>query len=230
MVIAITGSRKGIGCNLAEHYLEQGHTVIGCSREMSDLKTPGYTHFQVDVSDEQSVNEWVKNIRSEFKSVDVLINNAGVASMNHFMLTPTSTARRLMDINYFGTYYCTRAFVNLLRKSANPRIINFTTVAVPLVQAGDLTYVTAKTAIEALTKVLAKELAQFKITVNAVGPSAVDTDLTSHLGHKRLEALLEKQAINRIGTFADVSNVTDFFISPQSDFVTGQIIYLGGIN
>jgi 3-oxoacyl-[acyl-carrier protein] reductase len=230
MVIVITGSRKGIGRYLAEYYLKKGAIVVGCSREQSDLSMKNYYHFQSDVSDEKSVNELCKNIRQHFKVIDVLINNAGAASMNHFMLTPASTAKRLMELNYLGVYHCTRAFINLLKKSANPRIINFSTVAVPLALAGEIAYVASKSAIEAFTRVLAKELAQFKITVNAVGPTPVDTDLIAHIPHEKLQSLMAQQAITRMGKFSDISNVIDFFISPASDFITGQIIYLGGVN
>jgi 3-oxoacyl-[acyl-carrier protein] reductase len=226
----ITGSRKGIGRYLTEYYLEKGYTVIGCSREMSDLSAEHYRHYQVDVSDEKSVIEFSKQVRNEFKVVDTVINNAGAASMNHFLLTPASTAERLMRLNYLGAYHIVRAFINLLRKSENPRVVNFTTVAVPLALAGELAYVASKSAIEAFTRVLAKELAQFKITVNAVGPTAIDTDLTAHVPEEKLKALISQQAIHRMGTFQDISNVIDFFINPASSFITGQIVYLGGIN
>jgi 3-oxoacyl-[acyl-carrier protein] reductase len=230
MIVVITGSRKGIGRHLTEYYLEKGNIVIGCSRDESDLKTDRYYHFQTDVSDEDSVNAFYKNVRKEFKQIDVLINNAGAASMNHFMLTPVSTAKKLMDLNYLGTYLCVRAFVNLLKKSENPRIINFSTVAVPLILEGEIAYIASKSAVEAFTRGLAKELAQFKITVNAVGPAPVDTDLISRVPQEKIDSLMAKQAIHRKAEFSDISNVIDFFISPTSNFITGQIIYLGGVN
>jgi 3-oxoacyl-[acyl-carrier protein] reductase len=230
MIFVITGSRKGIGRYLAEYYLEKGNTVIGCSRDASDLKADGYYHFQSDVSDEDSVNEFYKNVREEFKFIDVLINNAGAASMNHFMLTPVSTAKKLMELNYLGTYRCVRTFINLLKKSDNPRIINFSTVAVPLVLEGEIAYAASKSAVEAFTRGLSKELVQFKVTVNAIGPAPVDTDLISRVPREKIDSLISKQAIHRMAKFSDVSNVIDFFISPASDFITGQIIYLGGVN
>jgi 3-oxoacyl-[acyl-carrier protein] reductase len=228
MVIVITGTRKGIGRYLAEYYLGKGHTVIGCSRGESDLKAEKYRHFSADVSDEKSVNEFAKSVRKEFPAVDVLINNAGWASMNHFMLTPVEVAKRLMEINYLGAYQCIRAFVNLLKKTGHPRIVNFSSLGVPLVIAGELPYIASKSAVEYLTKGLAKELSQFNITVNAVGPTPIDTDLISHVPKAKIDALLEQQAIHRMGTPSDVANVIDFFINPASDYITGQIIYLGG--
>ena len=229
MIIVITGARKGIGRYLAEYYLERNCTVIGCSREISDLTAEKYCHYQTDVSDEKNVNDFCNKVRKEFNTIDVLINNAGAALMNHFLLTPSATARRLMELNYLGTYHCVRAFINLLKKSNNPRVVNLSTVAVPLVLPGEIAYVVSKSAVEAFTKVLAKELAQFNITVNAVGPTPIVTDLTAHVPKEKLEQLVSQQAIHRMGKFSDVSNVIDFFISPASDFITGQIVYLGGV-
>jgi 3-oxoacyl-[acyl-carrier protein] reductase len=230
MIIVITGSRKGIGRYLAEYYLSKGNTVIGCSRKENDLKAENYYHFQTDIADEKSVNDFCGSVRKNFKTIDVLINNAGAASMNHFLLTPVATAKNLMELNYLGAYHCVRGFINLLKKSENPRIVNFTTVAVPLSLSGEIAYVASKGAVEAFTRVLAKELAQFKITVNAIGPTPVSTDLTAHVPKEKLDALMSQQAIQRMGTFPDISNVIDFYISPASNFITGQIMYLGGIN
>jgi 3-oxoacyl-[acyl-carrier protein] reductase len=230
VVIIITGTRKGIGRYLAEYYLAKGYTVLGCSRERNDLENEKYYHFQVDVSDEKSVNKFFGQVRKTFKVIDALINNAGAASMNHFLFTPAATAKRLMELNYLGTYHCVRAFINLLKKSKNPRIINFTTVAVPLILSGEIAYVSSKSAVEAFTRGLAKELAPFNITVNAIGPTPVATDLTAHVPKEKLEALMAQQAIHRMGDFQDISNVIDFYLSPASNFITGQIIYLGGVN
>ena len=229
MIVVITGTRKGIGRYLSEYYLEKGFTVIGCSREETNLISEKYHHYQVDVSLEKSVNNFSTVVYKKFGRIDVLINNAGAASMNHFMLTPASTAKQLMELNYLGTYHCVRAFINLLKKSNNPRIVNFSTIAVPLNLAGEIAYVASKSAVEAFTKVLAKEISQFNITVNAIGPTPIDTDLIARVPQKKLDTLISKQAINRIGKFSDISNVIDFYISPESNFITGQIMYLGGI-
>jgi 3-oxoacyl-[acyl-carrier protein] reductase len=164
MIIVITGSRKGIGHYLCEYYLNKDDTVIGCSRNESDLKDDNYHHFNADITDEKSADNFIKAVKMQFKTIDVLINNAGAASMNHFLMTPLSTAEELMKLNYLGAFHCSRGFINLLKKSKHPRIINFSTVAVPLKLAGELAYVASKSAVEALTKVLAKELAQFNIT------------------------------------------------------------------
>lgn len=225
----ITGARKGIGRYLAEYYLNKGNTVIGCSRKDAELVHEGYHHYFADVCDEKSVQSLAGKIRERFGYIDVLINNAGIASMNHFLLTPTETARNVMDTNYVGTFLMCREFSRLMRKSDVPRIVNFTTVARPLNLEGEAIYAASKAAVETMTRVLSKELAPYRITVNAIGPSPVKTDLIKNVPEHKLEDLIKLQTIKRYGELKDISNVIDFFINPESDFITGQIIYLGGI-
>ncbi len=229
MIVAVTGTRKGIGKRIAEYYLEKGDTVIGCSRCDSEISHENYRHYKADVCDESQVSVFAKGVRKEFGYIDALINNAGIASMNHFLMTPIETARKLMDVNYFGSVVCIRAFLNLLKKAEHPRIINFSTVAVPLSLDGELFYASSKAAVENLTRILAKEISSFGITVNAVGPTPVKTDLIARVPEEKLNRILERQAIHRFGTPEDVLNVIEFYISPASDFVTGQVVYLGGV-
>ena len=229
MIIAITGARKGIGRYLAEYYLGLGHTVIGCSRESSDLVADRYMHCLADVTLEKDVNAFAAAVRKNFGKMDALINNAGGASMNHFLFTPSETAIRLMNLNYIGAFLCVRAFTNLLRKSDHARIVNFSTVAVPLHLEGELAYVVSKSAVETFTRILAKEIAPLGITANVVGPAPTRTDLIARIPEEKIARLIDRQAIKRMGEPADIANVVDFFLSPASDFVTGQIVYLGGV-
>ena len=109
------------------------------------------------------------------------------------------------------------------------RIVNFATVATPLKLEGEAIYAASKAAVVSLTEVLARELGPFGITVNAVGPTPVKTDLIRSVPAEKMEALLDRQAVRRYGEFRDITNVTDFFLRPESDFITGQVIYLGGV-
>jgi 3-oxoacyl-[acyl-carrier protein] reductase len=119
--------------------------------------------------------------------------------------------------------------VRLLRQSAHPRIVNMTTVAVPLRLDGEAVYASAKSAIETFTRVAAKEVGPWGITCNAVGPSPVRTNLLRKVPEDKLAALIERQAVKRWATTDDVGNVVDFFLRPESGMVTGQVVYLGGI-
>lgn len=227
--VLITGSRKGIGRYLSEHFLNLGDRVIGCSRSNTDLKHDNYTHFCLDVSDENEVKKMVSFIRKSFGHIDVLINNAGVASMNHYLLTPKSTVEKLFNTNVVGTFLFSRELAKLMSKNKEGRIINFSTVAVPLNLEGEAVYAASKSAVVSLTKILAKEVGSLGITVNAVGPTPVLTDLIKAVPKNKIQELLDQQAIGRLGTFEDVLNVIEFFIKPESSFVTGQVVYLGGV-
>jgi 3-oxoacyl-[acyl-carrier protein] reductase len=227
-VMVVTGSRKGIGRYLAEYYCDHGFQVMGCSRESSDFNHTNYTHFCVDVADEVGVKKMFQEISKSVGRVDVLINNAGIASMNHILLTPMATISKIMDTNVIGTFLFCREAAKLMQKYGG-RIVNFATVATPLNLEGESIYAASKAAVESLTRILARELAPFRITVNAVGPTPVKTDLIRSVPQSKMDALLSRQAIRRFGEFRDISNVIDFMIKPESDFVTGQVVFLGGV-
>lgn len=229
-VTLVTGTRKGIGRFLAEHHLAQGHVVVGCSREASDLRHERYHHVCLDVADEPAVVEAFSWMRKEFGRLDHLVNNAGIASMNHATLVPGSTVRSILSTNVVGTFLFCREAAKMMSKKKFGRIVNFATVATPLRLEGESIYAASKAAVVSLTQVLAREFAPMGITVNAVGPTPVPTDLVKSVPETKMKALLERQAIPRFGTVEDVANVVDFFLQPASEFVTGQTIYLGGVS
>jgi len=229
-VMLITGTRKGIGREMAEYYLGRGWTVVGCSRGESDLIHERYQHFELDVADETRVTAMVRMVQRKHGRIDVLLNNAGIAAMNHFLLTPLSTAKSIFSTNVFGSFLFCRETAKVMIRAKAGRIVNFTTVATPLRLEGEAMYAASKAAIESMTQVLAREVGKQGITVNAVGPTPVPTDLIKNVPKVKMDALLSRQGIPRFGTIDDVINVIDFFIAPNSAFVTGQVIYLGGVN
>lgn len=228
-IIIITGTRKGIGKYLAEQFLAEGDYVYGCSRRECDIKHERYSHTRLDVSDESAVIEFVRNVYKEHKRIDILINNAGMASMNHVLLTPKATAERVFNTNFMGTFLMSRECAKYMIKKKEGRIVNYSTVAVALNLQGELVYSSSKAAIEQLTRVLAGEIGESGVTVNAVGPTPVDTDLIKNVPANKIDELKSRQCIKRLGTFEDVKNVIDFYLRPESNFITGQTIYLGGV-
>jgi len=158
-----------------------------------------------------------------------LLNNAGIAAMNHILTTPYQNAHNIFNTNFFGTFLFSREVAKTMMKQKSGSIVNYTTVAVPLDLAGEAVYAASKAAIESFTRVSAKELGQFGVRVNAIGPTPVKTDLIRNVPENKLQELLDQQAIQRFGEFDDVVNVIDFFNSEKSNFITGQILYLGGV-
>lgn len=230
-VMLITGTRKGIGRFLVDRYLAQGYVVAGCSRKPFDEPEPeGYHHYRVDVANEHEVVQMVRDVAKKFGTPAVLINNAGIAAMNHLLLTPLSAVQKIFSTNVFGMFVAMREVAKLMSAAKYGRIVNFATVATPLNLEGEAGYAASKAAVESFTRIAARELAPFNITVNAVGPTPVLTDLIRTVPKQKMDALIERQAIRRMGEPRDVAHVIDFLISRDSDFVTGQTIYLGGIS
>ncbi|MDQ3776526.1 MAG: SDR family NAD(P)-dependent oxidoreductase [Pseudomonadota bacterium] len=151
-VTVVTGSRKGIGRFLGEHALAAGGIVVGCSRDESDLRHDHYEHCRVDISDESAVIQFFSNVRKKHGRVDHLINCASVAAMNHSLLTPGKSFRAIYETNVFGTFYCSREAAKLMQKRHYGRIVNFSTVAVPLKLDGEAAYVSTTAAHELLVR------------------------------------------------------------------------------
>lgn len=230
-VVLVTGSRKGIGRHLVDHFLARGFAVAGCSRQPFDGPEPGgYRHFCTDVTDEAGVVGMVSAIEREMGALTIVVNNAGIASMNHLLLTPLATVQKVFATNVFGTFLVLREAAKVMAARRYGRIVNFATVATPLDLEGEAGYAASKAAVESLTRVAARELAPLGITVNAVGPTPVLTDLIRNVPRAKMDALIARQPLRRLGEFRDVTNVIDFLVSRDSDFITGQTVFLGGVS
>jgi len=189
----------------------------------------GYEHHVADVSDESAVKNIFIAIRTKYERVDHLINNAGIASMNHSILTPVSTVHNILNTNFVGTFLFCREAAKLMQRRRYGRIVNLGTVAVPMRLEGEAIYAASKNAVVAFTQILARELADLGITCNVVAPTPVETDLIRSVPRDKIDRIVNNLAIKRLGNFEDIANVIDFFIKPESGYITGQVIYLGGV-
>ena len=229
-IVLITGTTKGIGFHLAKHFLDQKAIVCGFARSESSLQHDQYYHYRGDVTNINDVTQVLQEIRKKFRHLDILINNAGIAAMNPCLLMPDTTAKKILDINILGVFNMSRESTKLMMKANYGRIINFSSVAVPMHIEGEAIYASSKAAIEEFSKIFAREVARFGITVNVIGPSPIMTDLIAKVPEEKIQFLVNKMPLNRLGEFRDVENVVDFFASEASQYITGQVIYLGGVS
>jgi len=229
-VVLITGTSQGLGQFLAQQYLAAGARVFGCAVVPDEtLRHERYVFTLLDVTDEKAVAAWVQRSARQAGRVDILINNAGVASMNHSLLMPAETARRLLLVNTLGTFLASRECAKVMQRAKYGRIVNFSSVAVPLRLEGEAMYAAAKAANEEFTRVFAREVAGFGITCNAIGPSPIPTDLIRNVPRDRIDALVGRLAIKRLGSKEDLWPVVSFLTSAEAGYITGQVIYLGGV-
>jgi len=229
-VMIITGTRKGIGKYLAEYYIQNGFSVIGCSRDNVDFELNNYQHYCLDVSDESLVKKMFKEIRKKCGRLDVLINNAGVSSENHVLLTPLKEAHDSLNTNFIGTFIFCRESVKLMKMNQHGRIINISSIHVPLALAGTSIYSSSKAAIEQFSRVLAREVFQFGITINILSLSVVkDTGMEIALKEKIKRKILNQTISKDQLNIYDVIHALNFFINEKSKMVSNQILCLGGV-
>ena len=219
----ITGTSQGLGHALAERLLAEGWTVHGFARGPQTITHDRFVAHPVDVTDENAVRATVAQIAATNR-IDLLVNNAGTASLNAFLLTPGSVAETLMRVNYLGTFHCLQAVGKVMVRQRAGLVVNLTTVAVTLSLEGEAAYVASKAAVEALTKVTAKELAPYGIRVIAVGFGPIETKLTRAVPKAALTKINE--AIGRPqGT--TLEQAVDFILQQIREAKNGEVGYLG---
>lgn len=228
-IALVTGARKGIGRHLAEDLLTGGYAVVGCGRGTECWTAAGFEYWQADVTDEAQVLHLMRHIGKTHGRLDAVINNAGLAFMNHSLLTPVGTVEKMLRTNVAGTFLVSREAAKLMRKRKAGRIVNISSAVVPLRLAGEAAYLASKSAVETLSQVMARELAEFGITVNVVGPGPTSTDMTRGVPTAKMESLREQFYTRRFTAMDDIANVVRFFLRPESSAVTGQVIYLNGV-
>ena len=226
-IALITGTSQGVGRALAERLLADGWVVHGFARGPQSLTHEHFLAHAVDVTDEAAVRSEVATVAAAGR-IDILINNAGSAALNAFLLTPGKVAENLMRVNYLGTFHCLQAVGKVMVRQRGGLVINLTTVAVPLSLEGEAAYVASKAAVEALTKVAAKELASQGVRVIALGLGPVDTKLTRAVPKAALAKI--NGAIGRPQGTA-MTEAVEFIVSRIQDpgIKSGSVEYLGTV-
>ncbi len=227
-VMVITGTSKGIGRGMAEHYLAKGYIVFGCSRGPATFERENYHHHQLDIGDEKQVREWVRAVKKSARKIDVLVCNAGVVeSALQMTVTPGTLVDLYLRTNFAGTYYVCREVAKVMLLQRAGRIITISSIMTRLHEPGTSLYSATKSAIVEMTKVLARELAPLGVTCNVVAPSMILTESALAFGDEWQKHMLEKQTLKREITIDEICNVISFFVRPESGCITGEVIHMG---
>lgn len=224
-MILVTGGSSGIGAAIAADLRSHGESVQTISRNPRDSDE----HHSCNVGDFQSLKTVYQKVLGIKKPVKALINCAGIASMNLALTTPPEVTERVIQTNLIGTIYSCQIFAPLLIRNGGGRIINFSTIAVPLGLKGESVYVASKAGIEGFSRCLAKELAEFKITVNCVAPGPIKTGLLKGITDKQISQIVARQTIQRLMGMNDVVQLTRLLLSEESSNLTGEVFHLGGV-
>ena len=232
----VTGSSRGIGKAIALSLAMEGAEVVinysssleNANKVVSEINSFGGKAYplQADISNENSVNELIKTVLDKNNKIDVLVNNAGITKDGLLMRMKTDDWQKVLDLNLSGVFYCTRAVSRQMLKQKKGRIINITSVVGLMGNPGQANYSAAKAGVVGLTQSAAKEFASRGITVNAVAPGFISTDMTKDLNS---EAILSAIPLGRFGEPEDVAGTVKFLAAdPSAAYITGQTIQVDG--
>jgi 3-oxoacyl-[acyl-carrier protein] reductase len=236
-IAVVTGAGRGIGRAIALRFAAEGADVACVSRtvensekvagEVCALGRKAWAHA-VDVSDSASVNAAAEKILAEAGRVDILVNNAGVTRDGLLMRMSDEDWDTVLDTNLKGAFLFTRAFARSFIKQRSGRILNVASIIGLIGNAGQCNYAASKGGLIALTKSAARELASRGITVNAIAPGFIETDMTAGLKEEWKAELLKKIPLNCLGQADDVAQAALYLASPAARYVTGQVLTVDG--
>jgi 3-oxoacyl-[acyl-carrier protein] reductase len=237
--VVITGSSRGIGLAILEQFAKEGANIAACSNKQSDAVIQKYKEISdknkveivpyfFDMSNEEAVKEGVKEIKAVMPVVDVLVNNAGISHVAPFMMSKMDDLHQVFQVNYFSQMVFTQGLLGSLKKAKGAAIVNMTSIAGLDGGVGVTAYGSSKAAIALTTKVLAQELALFKIRVNGVAPGMVETDMAISMGEKAVENTSNAAALKRLAQPEEIAQMVVFLASDQASYITGQIVRVDG--
>ena len=229
--ILITGASRGIGKDIALKSKEKGYEVLGTSTTsagVSSLKENGIHGLQLDLNDKKSVESFNDLLIKEHPDIAVLVNNAGITRDNIVLRMSEEEWMDVLNVNLNGAFKVTKTVLKFMLKKRWGRIINITSTSASTGNRGQANYAAAKAGIEAFSKSLAKEVGSRGITVNAIAPGYIQTDMTKVISEKVKEEILSQIPLSRFGKPEEISQLVDFLISDEASYITGQTIHING--
>ena len=237
-VAIVTGAGRGIGHAIALRFAQEGARVASVSRseanaqqtatEINAARPDAARAYAVDVADHVAVQQTAARILEDFGRVDILVNNAGVTRDGLSMRMSLEDWETVIDTNLKGAFSFAQAIMRAMIKQRSGRIINISSVAGLTGNAGQANYAASKAGLIGLTKTLARELASRGITVNAVAPGFIVTDMTGVLSEQVKEAVLAKIPLGKFGESEDIAAAVAFLASPEAKYITGQVLTVDG--
>lgn len=215
---------------LANHLIEQGALVFGLSRDEGTIVHERYRHVRCDVRDAASVRTALREVKAEAGRLDLLINNAGVATSQLALMVTSAAAEEMLLTNLLGPLLVTREAAKLMRVGGGGRVVNIGSMMALIEPVGGSVYAACKAGLTTMTAVLAKEFAGYGITCNTVGLTAIATDMARDVGAGKLDEIIAGLPLPRYAEEDDICNVVDFFASDRSSYITAQTVYLGGLH
>ena len=236
-VAIVTGASRGIGRAIALKLAQEGANLVVTATSLESAQKTAAEIEQfggkaiaraVDVADTAAVAELFAAAVTAFAKVDILVNNAGITRDGLLMRMKDEDWNAVIDVNLKGAFNCTREAAKLMTKARSGRIVNVSSVVGEMGNAGQANYCASKAGMIGLTKSSARELAKRGITVNAVSPGFIETDMTAALSEKVREGLLQQVPMERFGTPEDVANAVYFLVSDMGNYVTGHVLSVNG--
>lgn len=233
-VVMVTGGAAGIGRVTAENFAREGARIALCDvnpeagEAAAKALGPEASFEQVDVASSAGVSSWVEGVFDKYGQIDVLVNNAGITRDGLIMRMKEQDWDAVISVNLKSVFNCIKAVSKIMVKQRSGRIINLASVVGVMGNPGQANYVASKAGMIGLTKTVAKELGARSITVNAVAPGFIETDMTAVLSDKAREAMLSMIPLQRAGTPQDVADTITFLASDSAAYITGQVIHVTG--
>ncbi|MBI3782888.1 MAG: 3-oxoacyl-[acyl-carrier-protein] reductase [Deltaproteobacteria bacterium] len=237
-VAIVTGASRGIGRAIALRLARDGaHVVVNYVHQAAAATEVVHTigaaggqaeAVQFDVADNAAVQASIASAAERLGRCDILVNNAGMTADTLVMRLKESDWDRVVAVNLSGTFHCTKAVLRTMVRARYGRIVNLSSVAASLGNAGQGAYAATKAGIEGFTRSMARELASRSITVNAVAPGFVETEMVAALPETRRSEYLKLIPVGRLGTVEEVADAVAFLVRPEAGYITGQVLGVNG--
>lgn len=234
----VTGATRGIGraialelarkgCNIGFNYISSQQQALSLSAEIEQLGAQSMA-FQIDVCDAAGARSMTEQVKQNFGAIDFLINNAGILRDKAFYKQEEEDWKAVLDTNLTGVFNFTRSVITGMMKKTNGRIICMTSVSGLRGVVGQANYSAAKAGIIGFVHSLAKEVGPFGVTVNAIAPGFIETDMTDSIQEGRRASMISMVPLKRLGKVEEVAHLTSFLLSDEAAYITGQVIAVDG--